>query len=145
MTAWPKARAFIALFAITAALAVPASAKDNYERVVPLLDTTTTVLGQPHAYPKGEAKVTSAIVTMMPGEETGIHFHPVPTYGYILDGELTVSYPGGVEKTYRKGQAVMEAVGTLHNGKNLGTGPVRILVVSMGVVGKSNTLFPKDE
>ena len=87
----------------------------------------------------------SAIVTMLPGEETGIHFHPVPTYGYILDGELTVSYPGGVEKTYRKGEAVMEAVGTLHNGKNLGTEPARILVVFMGAVGEANTLFPQDK
>ena len=49
------------------------------DQVLSLLNTGETVLGQPIAYPKeGPAKVTAAIVTMLPGEETGWHKHEVP-------------------------------------------------------------------
>lgn len=121
-------------------------AKQDYQRVVPLLNDSATVLDQPLAYPSdGKAKIQSAIVTMLPGEETGVHTHPYPTYGYILSGELTVTYPGGVRKVYKQGEAVMEAVDTPHNGRNEGSEPVRILVVFMGVDGEANTLFPKED
>ncbi|MCR9136802.1 MAG: cupin domain-containing protein [Alphaproteobacteria bacterium] len=116
-----------------------AGAKD-YPPVNPLLKGGKTILGQPLTYPTdGPAQIQSVIVTMPPGAQTGLHTHPYPTFGYILEGELTVSYPAGVTKTYRQGEAVMEAVDTPHNGKNTGTEPVRILVVFMGVEGKANT------
>ncbi|MEX3011744.1 cupin domain-containing protein [Hoeflea sp. TYP-13] len=122
-----------------------AAAKD-YQRVVPLLNDSKTILGQPLAYPsKGTPKIQSVIVTMLPGEETGPHTHPYPTYGYILEGELTVSYPGGIKKVYKKGEAVMEAVNAIHNGKNTGSEPVRILVVFMGVADQANTLLPEKD
>ena len=125
-------------------LSGPAATREDYKRVVPLLDSKTTILDQPLSYPEeGEPKIQSVIVTMLPGEETGAHTHPYPTYGYILEGELTVSYPGGVKKTYKQGEAVLEAVNTVHNGKNTGTGPARILVVFMGVDGEANTLLKK--
>lgn len=120
-------------------VAVPAGARD-YPPVEPLLKDGKTILGQTLTYPTdGPAQIQSVIVTMQPGEETGLHTHPYPTFGYMLEGELTVSYPGGVKKTYKQGDAVMEAVNTLHNGKNTGTVPVRILVVFMGVGGQANT------
>ena len=128
---------------LCAAFAPDSVSAKEYQRVVPLLKDSRTILGQPLAYPtEGQAQIQSVIVTMLPGEETGAHTHPYPTYGYILEGELTVTYPGGVEKIYRKGEAVMEAVNTLHNGRNSGSVPVRILVVFMGVEGESNTLLP---
>ena len=106
-------------------------AKQDYQRVVPLLNDSATVLDQPLAYPgDGKARIQSAIVTMLPGEETGVHTHP---------------YPGGVRKVYKQGEAVMEAVDTTHNGRNEGSEPVRILVVFMGVDGEANTLFPKED
>lgn len=120
-------------------IAGAAGAKD-YPPVKPLLKDGKTILGQPLTYPTdGPAQIQSVIVTMPPGAQTGLHTHPYPTYGYILEGELTVSYPAGVTKTYRQGEAVMEAVDTPHNGKNTGTEPVRILVVFMGVEEKANT------
>ncbi|MDA4845517.1 cupin domain-containing protein [Hoeflea poritis] len=136
---------FIALTAILVGLASASHGHDarDYQRVEPLLDTKTTVLDQPLAYPQhGDAKIQSAIVTLLPGEETGTHSHPYPTYGYILSGELTVAYPGGIEKVYRQGEAVMDAVNEPHNGRNDGSVPVRVLVVFMGVDGEANTHFP---
>jgi quercetin dioxygenase-like cupin family protein len=139
-------RALPTLLAVVLGLILTGShaASEEYQRVVPLLKDGKTVLGQPLVYPTdGPPQIHSVVVTMLPGEETGLHTHPYPTYGFILDGELTVSYPGGVEKVYKQGEAVMEAVDTLHNGKNNGTEPVRVLVVFMGVEGGTNTLLSK--
>lgn len=103
--------------------------------------TEQTVLNQTIAYPAGgAAQVSSAIVTLISGEETGWHRHDAPMYAYILSGTLQVSYEGGVVKTYKSGDAIMEAIGTYHNGKNIGKDPVRIIVVNIGAVGVENTV-----
>ena len=117
-----------------------------HDHIQPLLDASKTVLGQPLVYPTdGTAKVQSVIVTMQPGEQTGPHKHPHPTYGYMLEGELTVEYANGETRTYRKGDALLEAIDIYHNGKNTGAGPARILVVFMGVDGQLNSLMEKQE
>ncbi len=112
------------------------------EPVVPLLSTGQTILGQPIAYPtQGPAKVTAAIVSMQPGEETGWHRHDVPMLAYILAGEITVDYGSRGTHVYRAGEAVMEAVDVAHNGRNTGTGEARILAVFMGAAGVPDTVM----
>ena len=137
---------FLLPLALLAGLTVTGQSygKEPYQRVVPLLKDGKTILGEPLAYPQdGDLQIQPVIVTMLPGEETGPHTHPYPTYGYMLEGELTVTYPGGVKKVYRKGDAFMEAVNTVHNGRNSGSEPARVLVVFMGVEGEANTLLSK--
>lgn len=98
-----------------------------------------TVLDQPLRYPtKGKAQVSSSIITIEPGQETGWIKNPTPTYAYVLEGALTVEYDGGVVKEFRAGTALLEAVGTWHNGTNAGTETVRMLLVSMGAKGVKN-------
>ena len=100
-----------------------------------------TVLNQPISYPVvGPAQISSAIVTLIAGEETGWHRHDAPMYAYILSGTLQVSYDGGVVKIYKAGDAILEAIGTYHNGQNIGKDPVRIIVVNIGAVGVENTV-----
>ena len=106
-----------------------------------LAQQSTTVLGQPISYPTAQpAQVSSSIITLLPGQQTGWHRHDAPMYAYILSGAVTVTYDGGITKTYRKGQAIMEAIGTRHNGMNKGEDPVRILVVNMGADGVANSV-----
>jgi quercetin dioxygenase-like cupin family protein len=122
----------------------PVIAADDYARVVPLFDGSKNIVGETLVYPQsGPAKVTSLIVTMEPGEETGPHRHGVPTYGYILEGQVTVDYGTHGTRTYRKGEAFMEAEGVTHAGVNDGNVPVRILVVFMGAEGASNVIHEK--
>ena len=112
------------------------------EGVASLLDTSETVLSQPITYPaQAPAKVVSAIVTMLPGEETGWHKHDVPMFGYILEGEVTVDYGTKGIRVYRQGDAVMEAIEVPHNGRNTGQVPARILAVFMGAAGVPNTVM----
>lgn len=112
------------------------------EAVSALLNTSQTNIGQPIAYPTGApAKIVSAIVTMLPGEETGWHKHDVPMFGYIIEGEVTVDYGTKGTHVYRQGDAVMEAVDWPHNGRNTGKVPARILAVFMGAEGVPNTVM----
>lgn len=103
----------------------------------------STILDQAIAYPGAlPAQVSSSVLTVPPGVATGWHFHSAPMYAYILEGTLTVTYDvDGVtqEKVYRAGDALMEAVGTHHNGVNNTDLPVRVLVVNMGAAGVANT------
>jgi quercetin dioxygenase-like cupin family protein len=80
---------------------------------------------------------------MKPGETTGAHRHGVPTYGYILEGQVTVDYGSDGKRTYRKGEAFMEAKTVTHDGTNDGDVPVRILVVFMGADGAENVIREK--
>ena len=74
------------------AIAAGAAAQDrlDYARVVPLLSTSQRIVGETLAYPPpgAPAKISSAIVTLAPGESTGAHKHGVPTSGYILSGSV---------------------------------------------------------
>jgi quercetin dioxygenase-like cupin family protein len=98
----------------------------------PLLSTEETILGQPITYPTGTPLITSAIITLPPGGQTGWHEHSIPLYAYILEGELTVDYGPEGTRVYRAGEAVMEAIDWAHNGTSTGTVPVRILAVYIG-------------
>ncbi len=100
-----------------------------------------TILDQLLQYPTGsQAQVSSAVLTLAPGVSTGLHKHDAPLYAYILEGTLTVSYEGGIVKEIFAGSAILEAIGTPHNGENRTDKPVRILVVNIGAEGVANTV-----
>jgi quercetin dioxygenase-like cupin family protein len=121
-----------------------AGALDPAIRVTPLLATGKTVMDEPIVYPtNAPAKLTTAIVEMAPGSETGWHTHGVPLTGLILKGELTVDYGARGTRTYREGQSVAEAINVPHNGKNTGTGVMRLFVVYIGAEGLKTTIPEK--
>jgi quercetin dioxygenase-like cupin family protein len=125
----------VGILCAAAALAQPPGAT-----VDPLLETDETVLGQPFFYPKGDAKITSSMVTLPPGSETIWHIHPVPLFAYVLQGELIVDYGSAGERVYRKGDSLVEAFEWPHMGRNGGRGPVKILVVYAGAEGVPNAV-----
>jgi len=100
-----------------------------------------TVLDQLLEYPTGsQAQVSSAILTLAPGVSTGLHKHDAPLYAYVLEGTLTVTYDGGIVKEFTPGSALLEAVGTAHNGENKTDQPVKLLVVNIGAEGVANSV-----
>jgi quercetin dioxygenase-like cupin family protein len=104
------------------------------------LSSGRTVIGEPIRYPVGRAaRVTAVEITLQPGAQTGWHTHPVPLFGYILEGELTVDYGAKGKRTYRKGDGLLEAMDHAHNGRNTGSQPVRILAVFIGEEGARDT------
>jgi len=100
-----------------------------------------TALDQQIAYPKKTpAQVSSYVIQLEPGQETGWHRHRVPVYAYVLEGTVTFEYDAGVTKDYTAGTAFMQAEDIWHNGTNAGDSPVRMLTVYMGAEGKKNTV-----
>lgn len=107
--------------------------------VGPLLSSGESIVGERIVYPGGPARVTAAVVTLAPGQETGWHRHGMPVLGYVIEGELEVDYGSKGVRVYRAGDAVLEAIAVPHNGRNIGRGPMRILAVFMGAEGLSPT------
>jgi len=102
-------------------------------QVALLMRTTATVAGQPIVYPQTDkAEVTAVQVEIPPGTETGWHRHPFPCFAYILSGALDVSMEGGKSVHLTAGQAMAESVNILHNGKNNGPEPVKLVLFVMG-------------
>ncbi len=138
-------RTCILALAVLAACAIvqPAAARDTAKPDYPavsLLSTGKTIVGETIRYPKGDAHVTAAIVTLAPGGRTILHKHGVPLFAYILAGELTVNYGTHGTRTYKQGQAFMEAMDVAHFGINEGAQPVRILAVYMGAAGAKDVI-----
>ncbi|WP_158541290.1 MULTISPECIES: cupin domain-containing protein [Ruegeria] len=118
----------------------PVLARDTYPPVEVLLQTGKSVIGEPLEYPEGKAQITMAIVTMQPGQKTGWHRHEAPLAAYMLEGEITVDYGDAGTKTYKTGDALVEAFRSPHAGVNSGEDIARILAVFAGAEGVSNTV-----
>jgi quercetin dioxygenase-like cupin family protein len=133
------AAAALAVCAIVRPVSALDAAAPSYP-AVPLLSTGKTIVGETIHYPKGDAHITAAIVTLAPGGRTILHKHGVPLFAYILAGELTVNYGTHGTRTYKQGQSFMEAMDVAHFGINNGAQPVRILAVYMGATGAKDVI-----
>ena len=136
-------RRLIAAFFLGAAMTTAASvnALDGYPPLDVLLQSQTTVIGQPFSYPEGTAEITVVIVTMQAGEQTPWHIHNAPLIAHILEGEITVDYGPNGARTYTTGDTFVEAFRSRHQGTNTGSGVVRIFAVFAGAEGTANTVL----
>lgn len=128
---------------LTFAGGLTAAAADKSVTSTPILQGNADILGGPMFYPAGEAEITAVMITLPPGDETGWHSHPVPLFGHVVSGVLTVDYGSKGVRTFQPGDALLEAVGWPHNGLNQGSVPVEILVVYMGAEGVPNSIKHK--
>lgn len=78
-------------------------------------------------------EVKMVLVTFAPGEASNAHRHPIPTIGYVLEGEIASTFEG---KTYiyKKGDTFWEEPNGLHNStRNLSkTKPAKLLAYFIG-------------
>ncbi len=77
-------------------------------------------------------------ITIAPGGTTGWHYHDGPLYGLVRQGTLT--HPGSDCKpvVYRTGEIIAEPGGkaNTHEGTNLGTSPVVLIVLYLMPLNK---------
>jgi len=104
-------------------------------KVTTLLKTPESWNGVPIVYPQGTAELTGLLVEIAPGWETGWHSHAVPSFAFVLEGILEIGLNDGRTKRIQAGEALAEVVDTLHNGRNVGDRPVKIVVFYAGVEG----------
>jgi quercetin dioxygenase-like cupin family protein len=119
------------------ALALEPSAQVQVSTV---LKAQTSWDGKPIVYPSGKAEVSGLVVELAPGAQTGWHSHPVPSFAFVLEGELEIEQRNGGVKRLKAGEAVAEVVNTFHNGRNIGTVPVKLVVFYAGTVGEKMTV-----
>ena len=106
-----------------------------------LIDTSSSWNGDPINYPKGAAKITSMLVQMDPGAKTPNHFHQVPSFGYILEGEITVVCENQEHKKFTQGDIVIEVINKTHYGYNSGSLPAKFIVFYLGTDDLKNTII----
>jgi quercetin dioxygenase-like cupin family protein len=104
-----------------------------------LLKQGTSWDGTALQYPQGTPDVSSSVIEIAVGAQTGWHRHPVPAFAYLLEGELELELKDGSKQRVRAGESVIETVNTWHNGVNVGTTPVKLVAFFMGVKGRPLT------
>lgn len=118
-------------FALVMASLVPAHADDNHSGVVTNLvirsgnDWTGSPLPN---YLSSTPEVAVLRFTIPPQTALPIHKHPAINAAYVMDGELTVFQEGGIQRTFKKGEVVIEMVEKWHHGMNQGSVPVELVV-----------------
>ena len=130
-----KARALVLNLLVGCLLGAPATRGDT------LLESNTSWDGGAIGYPEGDARITSMILRLVPGEETPFHCHPVPTMGYVLSGSVQVTTEHGKTQRFNAGSALVEVMKTAHRGRAV-DGPVELLVFYAGADGVPVTVIP---
>jgi quercetin dioxygenase-like cupin family protein len=109
-----------------------------------LLKSGQTRDNQPITYPKTDKpEIISVIGIIEPGGRTPLHEHPVPTYVYVLEGEVELQSHGGKPHQYKAGEAYIEALNHQHQLFNKSNTPAKVLVVFVGEAGKPTTITAK--
>lgn len=109
-------------------------------KVTSLLKTSSGWDGKQIVYPEGQAEVTALLVEIAPGEGTGWHEHPVPSFGFLLEGTLEITLMDGRIKRMQPGEALSEVTDTMHIGRAVSKTPVKIVVFYTGTIGKALTI-----
>ena len=127
----------VLLFSPIVALAVD---QNSAVKVTSLLKTTSGWDGKQIVYPEGQAEMTALLVEIAPGESTGWHQHPVPSFGFLLEGTLEITLMDGRMKRMEPGEALSEVTDTMHIGRAVSKTPVKIVVFYAGAIGKALTI-----
>lgn len=106
-----------------------------------ILQTTASWDGNPIIYPEGEAQITALHIEIPPGVETGWHSHPVPSFGYILEGTLELTLEDGRTLIVNKGEALAEVTNRVHTGKSIGENNLKLVVFYTGAINKELTIM----
>jgi quercetin dioxygenase-like cupin family protein len=109
-------------------------------KVAAVLKADTSWDGKPISYPEGKPEITGLIIEIAPGGETGWHLHPVSSFGLMLEGELEIQLKNGALKRLKAGEALVEVINTLHNGRNTGSIPVKLVIFYAGAAGQKLTV-----
>lgn len=106
-----------------------------------IMQETTSWDGGEIAYPEGQAQITAVKLRFEADSDMPFHCHPVPTFGYIVKGNLKVETKDGKTTILKEGDPAVEVMRTVHKGTPI-DGPVEILVFYAGAKDLPNTVFP---
>jgi len=124
-------------------LSLPSLAIENTNniKITKLIETNASWERTKIIYPKGDTKITALLVEMQPQAQMKMHYHEVPSFGYILEGTILVQSETGDIKTFSKGDVVIEMVNKKHSGVNPGDTVTKFIVFYLGAEGLKNTII----
>lgn len=133
---------FVLAVSLQSLPAWPLDASGTPVVVTPLMSTTETASGEPIVLPQKDAQVVVSMFEIAAGASLPAHKHPFPRYAYVLAGTLQVTnLETGKVDTYKTGDFIVEMVGRWHQGANVGSDPVRLLVIDQVEKGQQNTIL----
>jgi quercetin dioxygenase-like cupin family protein len=95
---------------------------------------------------EGPARVTVRELTIKPGEELPLHYHPGHVFIVVKSGTLTVEDGCGEEQKLTPGQGLEEWNGRVHRGKNVDASDVIVYDIFVTTPGKPTTVtIPANE
>jgi quercetin dioxygenase-like cupin family protein len=132
-----------------ALLAAPLRAEDKPAtdaaqpvKVTPMLTTAVTSSGQPIVMPQKDVQITVSTYDIAPGAKLPEHKHPYPRYGFVEAGTLRVTnLQTEKTETYTQGSFILEAVDQWHKAENVGSEPVKLLVIDVMPKGATSTIL----
>lgn len=110
--------------------------------VTPILKTDRTLGGGKIALPQGDVEVVVSQYEIAPGASLPVHKHPYPRYAYVFSGTLSVfNEVTGKTTTLKAGDFGIESIDQWHKGTNIGSEPVKLLVIDQVEKGKNNVIL----
>jgi quercetin dioxygenase-like cupin family protein len=77
-----------------------------------------------------------ALAEFVPGGVAGKHTHPGEELGYVIEGTLQLEITGQPPRTVKAGESFFVPAGVVHDGKNIGKGPAKVLATYFVEKGK---------
>ena len=96
--------------------------------------TRALLQDQPLSFPGRHAVVARA--EFVPGGQAGKHTHPGEELGYVVEGTLELLIEGLPPKILKAGDVFFVPAGTVHDGRNVGTGKAVVLATYIVETGK---------
>jgi quercetin dioxygenase-like cupin family protein len=91
---------------------------------------------QDHSLSVSDRHAVQVVAEFVPGGAAGRHTHPGEELGYILEGTLELQVEGQPPRTLQAGESFFIPAGTVHDGKNIGKGPAKVLATYVVEKGK---------
>lgn len=96
----------------------------------------TRKLLQDHDITAPDRHVVQALAEFVPGGVAGKHTHPGEEFGYVVEGTLQLEITGQPPRTIKAGESFYVPAGVVHDGKNIGSGPAKVLATYVVEKGK---------
>jgi len=77
-----------------------------------------------------------ALAEFVPGGAAGEHTHPGEELGYVVEGTLELLIEGQPPRTIKAGESFFVPAGVVHDGRNVGSGPAKVLATYIVEKGK---------
>jgi quercetin dioxygenase-like cupin family protein len=123
----------------------PAIAPAQTVKVTPVLTTPVTSSGQPIVMPQNDVQITVSTYDIPVGAKLPEHKHPYPRYGYMQSGTLRVTNLDiNKAETYGPGSFILESVDQWHKAENVGSDPIKLLVIDVMPKGATSTILKTD-